>query len=627
MNRADAEFFALIGEGAGLLKGLDENAPGFFDSLGRLREIIAMLGEAGPSPVPEKISFTLADKEGSLKSLADYMSGGIKSLPPLIAAYEAETVVALAQTAGNPSFFAFAQNRAHDHGFPEAHLNETKLALFEELRGRGVKHGIDQNELADNITKAAALLQESLTETPEYKAARGEYDRISAERFDKIKALHQKRKDDPTAFSMDEFSLAEKAIYDEYDQAQTDAWQAVRSVETKFNEDRVARHRALFEANGKQIIAAVASASPVTQEQADAWAREQIIDDNAKAKLKRLGYNPDDLVRDMAEFYRLSGGKASAIRISTAGHRRANAVGINERLGEKVINLGSRFNKTVLFHELAHHLENDPIAKAAANGFLVKRRESDTVYRLRDLTGNSGYDRKEVAYKDSFMDPYVGKVYRDAVTEVFSMGVQYLANPGDAARFAGTDPEMYELITGYLSMPLTPAMAAKLNMHAGAIDELQEKRETEAVQYDKALALLAGSVALTADGWFDSLDPESELARVLNIYVLPKGKNGVKYVGGFGDFKVFSGVFRNKNTKRNAKGHLVVNIGGDGGRQWNIPDNEAVPGDIETAKAMIAVAKRDSASLSSVWFNYFMDSSWANKKQKLIETVGAENLK
>ena len=81
------------------------------------------------------------------------------------------------------------------------------------------------------------------------------------------------------------------------------------------------------------------------------------------------------------------------------------------------------------------------------------------------------------------------------------------------------------------------------------------------------------------------------------------------------------------NTKRNARGFLVINLDiGDRGRRA-IPDHEVVPGDIKYAKAMIAIAERDSASLSNVWFNYFMDSSWANKKQKLIETCGAENIR
>jgi hypothetical protein len=50
----DADTFALIGEGAQLLAGLNEDADSFFDDLSRLREIIAALGDAAavtPEPV------------------------------------------------------------------------------------------------------------------------------------------------------------------------------------------------------------------------------------------------------------------------------------------------------------------------------------------------------------------------------------------------------------------------------------------------------------------------------------------------------------------------------------------------------------------------------------------------
>jgi hypothetical protein len=50
LDSADADTFALIGEGAQLLAGLNEDAESFFDDLSRLREIIAALG-ADAAPV------------------------------------------------------------------------------------------------------------------------------------------------------------------------------------------------------------------------------------------------------------------------------------------------------------------------------------------------------------------------------------------------------------------------------------------------------------------------------------------------------------------------------------------------------------------------------------------------
>ena len=621
MGRSDSEFFALIGEGAGILKGLDENSPGFFDDLNRMREIIAMIGE---NPAPASLQFSLDSKEASAKSLAAYLDGGINELPDALIPFEAVGVADLAEEITSNEIMKLSATYR-----TIVNSGDAQIAVTDEIVSHAVKHGIDQDALADAASKADALLKEGLKENSVYVAAYAEYERITKERREKMRELADKWQAAHTIAERSVIQSERDAYSRESGDRQTEAWLAVNAATNAFNEGRVKRHAALFEENGKRIIAAVLAASPVTQEEADKWAAEQIIDDKAKAKLKKLGYKPDEVIRDMAEYYRMSGGKASAIRLSTDGGSRANAVGIEQRKGEKIINLGSRFNKTVLFHELAHHLENDPIAKAASNGFLLKRRESQTVYRLRDLTGHNGYGHREVAYKDGFMDPYVGKVYSDGITEVFSMGVQYLANPKDAAIFAAKDPHHYELITGYLSMPLTPAMRAKLDMHKGAVDELVEQRQNEEYQYGKALEFLAGKVNLAADDWYSTLDPASELYGVLHSYILSRnrGKDAAKYVGSSGKYRVFSGTFRNRNTKRNARGFLVINLDiGDRGRRA-IPDHEVVPGDIKYAKAMIAIAERDSASLSNVWFNYFMDSSWANKKQKLIETVGAENFK
>jgi hypothetical protein len=51
-SASDADTFTLIGEGAALLNGLDENSDTFFVDLGRLREIVIALGAAAPVPEP-----------------------------------------------------------------------------------------------------------------------------------------------------------------------------------------------------------------------------------------------------------------------------------------------------------------------------------------------------------------------------------------------------------------------------------------------------------------------------------------------------------------------------------------------------------------------------------------------
>jgi hypothetical protein len=642
MQAAGDEFFALIGEGAGLLKELDENDAGFFDSLNRLREILAMLGD--PAPALVKLDFNLADKDASLVALAGYLDGPLQSLPAALRPYEASTVhdltVIVASNSDGPLISQNANSlidkttaMIRDIAQSPERRHQQQLDAFEEIKSRGVVHGLDVEMLKNNVEESGKLLAQSRDDNPEYKAANDEYIRLVSEHREMTRRYNQLMVDADKAGDTAEgdrlgaeYVAAQKASRE----ARERAWTAAAKASADFNDTKAAKHAALFLADGIEIINAVMAASPISEEQATAWASEQVIDDNAKAKLKRLGYAPADVLRDMAEFYRLSGGKSSAIRIGIDGGRRANASGISARLNEKIINLGSRFNKTVLFHELAHHLENDPIAKAASNGFLLKRRESDKTYRLKELTGNGGYDRREIAYKDSFTDPYVGKVYTDGVTEVFSMGVQYLSTPKDAAIFAGKDPEMFALITGYLTSPLTPAMDAKLHMHRGAIGALQEKRQGEADMYDKAVELMAGKVEIAKDNWYSTLDKDSRFYDLLLAYVLSKEKkSNPEYIGSAGEFKVFSGVFRNRQSKRYGKGFLIVKNepseqGVTGG--WSIPEYETVNGDLDQAKLMIALAGLNGVGLNKVYYDYFMKSSWGNIKQKLIEAVGAENL-
>ena len=636
MKQGQDEFFAVVGEGAALLKNLDEQSSGFFDDLNRLREILAILGyESATKP----LEFSLSDKKGSLQALKNYFESGLNALPDELAIYEMMTISDLGHLVGiDGTMLPEAMwDRQNTINLRPADA-DAKLAAFGKLAARGVKHGIEQEVLEQAVKDAAELLAKRIDDDPAVVAAREDY-RIANEKYKQswqaIEALGTMIRDHMRdGLDVTELKAKRDALANESGAEQTAAYERFKAAGDKFNADRAATHRALFETNGAAIIAKVAAASPITQEQADAWAAEQIIDPNARAKLKKLGYKPEDVVRDMAEFYRLTGGKASAIRIGIDGGKRANAVGIGERLGEKVINLGSRFNKTVLFHELAHHLENDPIAKAASNGFLLKRREGDGAYSLRDLTGNRGYDAREIAYKDHFMDPYVGKIYRDGITEVWSMGVQYLANPKDAAIFAAKDPEMFALITGYLTMATTPAMHAKLNMHKSAIGEMQEKKQTEEAMYERAVELLSAKAKLTHDNWFDSLDADNETRRLLESYILYKvKKDRAVYVGSHGPYRVFSGTFRNRVTKRAAKGHVIVDIRVEEDAEGsffrrNIPDHEIVHGGIDVVQASIALAERDGTGLFRAVSNYFVDG-WGNgsRKKNLIETVGAENLK
>jgi hypothetical protein len=624
MDNGQDAFFAVIGEGAELLKNLDENSPGFFDSLNRLREILAILGyESAVKP----LYFSLEDKAGSAKALSDYLTSGINVLPDELAVFEAHNVRALARIIGNGGLDSAAAEWAAFNGKP---MGEAAfISAFQNIAARGISGSLDREKIMGALAKAEELGKNRMEDDPAYIEARAAYDKVSADRFDKIKEISARRASGE--ITAEQAWAEENVIYDTYDKAQTEAWEKVKAVQNQFRIDKVAACDAVYEEHGRAILNKIMAASLVTEAQAQEWASRQIIDDNAKAKLRRLGYKPEDVVRDMAEYYRLTGGKASTIRISLDGGRRANAVGVTTLTGEKVINLGSSFDKTVLFHELAHHLENDMVGRCASTGFLLKRRESDKRYRLRDLTGNRGYRSDEIAYKDSWMHPYIGKIYSDGVTEVFSMGVQYLATPKDALNFAARDPEMLDFISGYLGMELTPAMRARLDMHGEAVDLQNGKSKGQDELYQKALAILASKAPITKDDWFAALDRTTRFYDMLTAYVLPKDRKGSpQYIGSNGQYKVFAGTYRNPETKRNAKGFLIVdaNTGGDNGGGWgSVPDSRTLHGDLETVSAFIALVHVNGVSMDRVFYDYFLNGHTGAKKQKVIDIVGVENLK
>ena len=309
----------------------------------------------------------------------------------------------------------------------------------------------------------------------------------------------------------------------------------------------------------------------------------------------------------MAEFYRVTGGKLRQVRLETNGSKRANASGIGH-FEDNVIRPGSSFNKTVLWHEMAHHLEADSEAKAASNGYLLKRRKSEKVYSLRSLTGNRGYRSDEGAYDDNFINHYIGKVYRDKTTEVWSMGVQYLAKPYDAAMMLAKDPEMAALMAGYLQADLNPAMKALQAVQDSAKDKAQEKRDQVKSEYEQALDKLAAGVEIVDDGWFGALDPIDQgnlLSRWGGL-----GDPEAKFIGSWGGYRAFTGKFKDKLSKRTKKGYAVVFttmsgsfVNPDDNKRRFMPNSAPVHGDERFLKAFMRMASMRADSVYTVLYH------------------------
>lgn len=272
-------------------------------------------------------------------------------------------------------------------------------------------------------------------------------------------------------------------------------WQLHKRVTTETENakaDSNARLMATMDHVGTPVIDSLLEASTIDAEAASQWALSQTITKQAETRLKKLGYPVQDVRRDMAEFHRLTGGRLGQVVIATNGSTRANATGIHGH-DSAVINLGARFTKRTLWHEMGHHMEADPVILAAARGFLAKRSDGSGLHRLRALTGNDGFRGNEQAYRDSFFDPYVGKYYADA-TEVFSMGVESFSSPSLLGQRMAKDPEMFRMIEGALKTPANKLIRLVHDLRKASGEAQSEHMEKVADEREVVTKTLASSV-------------------------------------------------------------------------------------------------------------------------------------
>lgn len=243
------------------------------------------------------------------------------------------------------------------------------------------------------------------------------------------------------------------------------------------------RHAAISLGFFDHFINNILDSSGVSQEQADSWAQSIEIDRRVVGNLDKANYPVENLRADLALFFRLSGGRLKYIKFESTGDDRASASDITIfRSGS--IRVTSKFSKRVLFHELAHHLEGDPVAKQLSNAFLAKRRISSTTRSLNEITGTNAFDKDEKAWEDQFISPYVGKSYKYGLTEVFSMGFEAFSSQERLNLFGEKDIEHLSLVLGFNLMaqsPLTSAINSmvdsKLNVRRDLARQQRENRE------------------------------------------------------------------------------------------------------------------------------------------------------
>ncbi|SFL23978.1 hypothetical protein SAMN05216302_104613 [Nitrosomonas aestuarii] len=537
------------------------NGAGKLTLVKNIREIRAKLSIFS-KPDAAMVNIDIADVDATYKSMIDYLENGIKQLPAALA--DSERVLAAKigrffynmssnkdEILGNENYKKFQSmvGGRYDSGYGQK-------KVFDHFKSLGDVFEYDAEKVKIITQEISNISSTTPSDPPEIAEKKRQTQEVYNDLRDKLSSLYERRfeakfSNDP--FAVDKIKKTYDSLFVAFDEIRTELKKLDR-IKYEKKQERIEELKKQIAPVGNEFISTLLDVSKVTQEQAESWAGAQKITKSALTRLKKLGYAEVDIRRDMAEFYRITGGKLRQIIIDNNGSRRANTNGIGS-VEDTVIYPDSRFNKTVLWHEMAHHLEADPIAKDASNGFLVKRRKDSKVYSLRSLTGNRGYRSNEVAYADDFINPYIGKVYRDETTEVWSMGVQYLSNPQDAALMLAKDPEMAALMAGYLQADLTPAMKALQSIQDHAKDKVEAQRDNEQKQYEDAIAKLARGVKFVNDGWFDALNDEDRA--IVTRHSVP-AKSNAEFIGSWNGYRVFYGKFKSRKSKRISKGYQVV---------------------------------------------------------------------
>jgi len=139
--------------------------------------------------------------------------------------------------------------------------------------------------------------------------------------------------------------------------------------------------------------------------------------------------------------------------------------GYNQANGKVAVRIGSKEN---LFHELMHTVErqrpsmgkearewilsksyglDDPKLSDKLKGKEVAIRNGKPLFKLSDLTGSS-YGDQEVAWKDDFINAYMGKDYGENVTEVWTVAVEHFTDSRTMGTLFRRHPDLFRMIVG-----------------------------------------------------------------------------------------------------------------------------------------------------------------------------------
>lgn len=346
---------------------------------------------------------------------------------------------------------------------------------------------------------------------------------------------------------------------------------------------------------GKKQIQRLLDASGVTEDEAKAWADSQEITKTASARLTKTKYPAATVRRDMAEFYRLTGGRMNAIKIDSKGDRRANAVGVGDHAVVGTIYLDGDFDKRVLFHEMAHHLESDPAMFKASANYIRAMATSQEPVQLRTLHPGAGYGSSEVALQGGFYSAYVGKVYNHGATEVMSMGVEAFAEPWKLGWVIGKDPATIEFVTGALLAEQSDEerMHAKLRAFIANING--EAKENQSNELEQAWARLASTVKLNKVSGEQAIAWFNKNTYYGSVYQRDIEKGKMTPVGTTGDggelgdqIIICSEMVKNERTRKRLKGYRIYYRAGVG-----LSTREVGVKNLDAALAIIAIFNKE----------------------------------
>lgn len=414
---------------------------------------------------------------------------------------------------------------------------------------------------------------------PDLVAVRDRINAARSEAWDKARAL---------------LKAGDQAGYEaaqaEYDKLYDDVVQARQEIVDAYNAETQYIQGRLAEVGQKQTQRLL-DASAVSAEQASSWAEAQEINKTAAARLSKIKYPVVKVRQDMAEFYRLTGGRLNSVKIDSKGDRRANAVGIGHHGMVGTIYLDGDFDKRVLFHEMAHHLESDPAMFKASANYIRAMASSQEPQTLRELTGSKFYSSQEVALAGGFYSPYIGKVYDDQATEVMSMGIEAFAEPWKLGWIAGKDPATIEFVSGALMAPQgeDERMHAKLRDLLASINGEAKQNQANAIEAKWAeLAATVSTKPVTTEqaiAWFEEntyygsvYRREIEKKKITPVCTTIDG-------GELGDrAMIVSEMVKDDRTGKRLKGHKIYFRNGNSLTTRSVPSKN-----IDAALAIIAI--------------------------------------